>query len=96
MTQIQAHDPKTRSRRFLVLVLNDAANMAASTLKCRVVIATSAVRTQKAPHSIKKKNSNKKETFLDKRLFQGKESEGDSNNPVNDLWLSDRVLESNH
>ena len=64
-----------------------------------VMATSSAVRTQKATHEIKKKKQENK-TFLAERHFQGKakerKSQGDLNNLVNDLWLSDRVLGSDH
>ena len=59
------------------------------------VIATpSAVKTQKARHKIKKKKKTK--LFLLKDIFKERKSQGDFNNLVNDLWLSDRVLGSDH
>ena len=61
------------------------------------VIATSAVMTQKATHAIKKNNNNKKtKLFLVREIFMERKSQGDFNNLVNDLWLSDRVLGSDH
>ena len=62
-----------------------------------VIATSSAVRTQKATHVIKKTNNNKKtKLFLLKDIFKERKSQGDFNNLVNDLWLSDRVLGSDH
>ena len=59
-----------------------------------VIATSSAVKTQKATHIIKKNKKTK--LFLLKDIFKERRSQGDFNNLVNDLWLSDRVLGSDH
>ena len=67
-----------------------------------VIATSSAVKTQKATHIIKKNKKTNKQTnkkpklFLLKDIFKERKSQGDFNNLVNDLWLSDRVLGSYH
>ena len=61
-----------------------------------VIANSSAVRTQKATHVIIIKNNKKTKPFLLKEIFKERKSQGDFNNLVNDLWLLDRVLGSDH
>ena len=65
-----------------------------------VIATSSAVRMQKATHVIKNNNNNnnnkKTKLFLLKDIFKERKSQGDFNNLVNNLWLSDRVLGSDH
>ena len=67
-----------------------------------VIATSSAVRKQKARHAIKNNknnnNNNNKKTklFLVRDIFKERKSQGDFNNLINDLWLSDRVLGSDH
>ena len=62
-----------------------------------VIATSSTVRTQKATRHKKKNNNNTKtKLFLLKDIFKERKSQGDFKNLVNDLWLSDHVLGSDH
>ena len=61
-----------------------------------VTATSSAVKTQKATRVIKNNNNKETNLFLLKDILKERKSQGDFNKLVNDLWLSDRVLGSDH